>query len=43
MKVVRLTVRNTGERPRRLAAAFYAEWVLAASHSLNFVGLLKKN
>ena len=28
VKLVRLTVRNTGDRPRRLSATFYAEWVL---------------
>ena len=28
LKVVVLTVRNAGDRPRRLAATFYAEWVL---------------
>jgi cellobiose phosphorylase len=30
VKLVRLTVRNTGDRPRRLSATFYAEWVLGA-------------
>ena len=30
VKVVRLTVRNTGDRPRRLSATFYAEWVLGS-------------
>ena len=28
VKLVCLTVRNTGDRPRRLSATFYAEWVL---------------
>jgi cyclic beta-1,2-glucan synthetase len=28
VKVIRLRVRNGGSRPRRLSAAFYAEWVL---------------
>src|SRR6516225_3164173 len=28
VKIVRLRVRNTGTRPRRLSATFYAEWVL---------------
>src|SRR4029453_16266285 len=28
VKLVRLTVRNSGDRPRRLSATFYAEWVL---------------
>jgi cellobiose phosphorylase len=28
VKMVRLGVRNTGKRPRRLSATFYAEWVL---------------
>ena len=28
VKMVRLRVRNTGGRPRRLSATFYAEWVL---------------
>ncbi len=28
VKVVRLKVRNTGQAPRRLSAAYYAEWVL---------------
>ena len=28
VKMVRLGVRNTGRRPRRLSATFYAEWVL---------------
>ena len=28
VKMVRLRVRNTGSRPRRLSATFYAEWVL---------------
>jgi cellobiose phosphorylase len=28
IKMVRLRVRNTGSRPRRLSATFYAEWVL---------------
>jgi cellobiose phosphorylase len=31
VKVVRLSVRNTGDRPRRLSATFYAEWVLGTS------------
>ncbi len=30
VKLVRLTVRNTGDRPRRLSATFYAEWVLGS-------------
>jgi cellobiose phosphorylase len=28
VKLLCLTVRNTGDRPRRLSATFYAEWVL---------------
>ena len=28
VKLVCLTVRNDGDRPRRLSATFYAEWVL---------------
>ena len=28
VKLVCLTVRNTGDRPRRLSATYYAEWVL---------------
>ena len=28
VKLVCLTVRNNGDRPRRLSATFYAEWVL---------------
>jgi cellobiose phosphorylase len=28
VKVLRLTVRNDGDRPRRLSVAYYAEWVL---------------
>jgi cellobiose phosphorylase len=28
VKLLRLTVRNAGDRPRRLSATFYAEWVL---------------
>jgi cellobiose phosphorylase len=28
VKLLRLTVRNDGDRPRRLSATFYAEWVL---------------
>jgi cellobiose phosphorylase len=28
IKLLRLTVRNAGDRPRRLSATFYAEWVL---------------
>ncbi len=28
VKLVRLSVRNNGDRPRRLSATFYAEWVL---------------
>jgi cyclic beta-1,2-glucan synthetase len=28
VKLLRLQVRNLGDRPRRLSAAFYAEWVL---------------
>ena len=28
VKLVCLTVRNAGDRPRRLSATFYAEWVL---------------
>jgi cellobiose phosphorylase len=28
LKLVRLTVRNDGDRPRRLSATYYAEWVL---------------
>ena len=28
IKLVRLTVRNDGDRPRRLSATYYAEWVL---------------
>jgi cyclic beta-1,2-glucan synthetase len=28
VKIVRLTVRNTGQAPRRLSASYYAEWVL---------------
>ena len=28
VKLVCLSVRNTGDRPRRLSATFYAEWVL---------------
>ncbi|HXG11839.1 MAG TPA: glucoamylase family protein, partial [Gemmataceae bacterium] len=28
VKLIRLRVRNQGQRPRRLAAVFYAEWVL---------------
>jgi cellobiose phosphorylase len=28
VKMVRLRLRNTGSRPRRLSATFYAEWVL---------------
>ncbi|HEY1339176.1 MAG TPA: cyclic beta 1-2 glucan synthetase, partial [Bryobacteraceae bacterium] len=28
VKIVRLRVRNSGSRPRRLSATFYAEWVL---------------
>ena len=28
VKLVRLSVRNHGDRPRRLSATFYAEWVL---------------
>jgi cellobiose phosphorylase len=28
VKLVRLSVRNCGDRPRRLSATFYAEWVL---------------
>src|SRR5262249_30135737 len=28
VKIVSLTVRNTGDRPRRLTATYYAEWVL---------------
>jgi cellobiose phosphorylase len=31
VKLVRLRVRNTGDRPRRLSATFYAEWVLGTS------------
>ena len=30
VKLVCLTVRNAGDRPRRLSATFYAEWVLGA-------------
>ena len=30
IKLVCLTVRNVGERPRRLSATFYAEWVLGS-------------
>jgi cyclic beta-1,2-glucan synthetase len=30
VKMVRLRVRNTGTRPRRLSATFYAEWVLGS-------------
>ena len=30
--MIRLTVRNTGTRPRRLSATFYAEWVLGSLH-----------
>ncbi|MDE3160571.1 MAG: glycosyl transferase [Acidobacteriota bacterium] len=30
VKIVRLRVRNTGTRPRRLSATFYAEWVLGS-------------
>jgi cellobiose phosphorylase len=30
VKMVRLRVRNTGSRPRRLSATFYAEWVLGS-------------
>jgi cyclic beta-1,2-glucan synthetase len=28
VKILRLRLRNTGDRPRRLSAVFYAEWVL---------------
>src|SRR5262249_4650495 len=28
VKLLRLKVRNLGDQPRRLSAAFYAEWVL---------------
>jgi cellobiose phosphorylase len=31
VKVVRLTVENSGDRPRRLSATFYAEWVLGTA------------
>ncbi len=31
VKIYRLAVRNTDARPRRLSAAFYAEWVLGPS------------
>ena len=30
VKLVRLSVRNAGDRPRRLSATFYAEWVLGS-------------
>ena len=30
IKLLRLTVRNVGDRPRRLSATFYAEWVLGS-------------
>jgi cellobiose phosphorylase len=30
VKLLCLTVRNTGDRPRRLSATFYAEWVLGS-------------
>ena len=30
VKMVRLRLRNTGNRPRRLSATFYAEWVLGS-------------
>jgi cellobiose phosphorylase len=30
VKMVRLRVRNTGSRPRRLSVTFYAEWVLGS-------------
>src|SRR5439155_8553931 len=30
IKLIRLTVRNTESRPRRLSATFYAEWVLGS-------------
>ena len=30
VKIVQLSVRNTGDRPRRLTATYYAEWVLGA-------------
>jgi cellobiose phosphorylase len=30
VKLVRLTVRNDGDRPRRLSATYYAEWVLGS-------------
>ena len=30
VKLVRLSVRNAGARPRRLSATFYAEWVLGS-------------
>ena len=34
VKMVRLRVRNTGSRPRRLSATFYAEWVLGGFRDL---------
>jgi cellobiose phosphorylase len=33
IKLVCLTVRNTGDRPRRLSATFYAEWVLGTDRA----------
>jgi len=30
IKLLRLTVRNVGDQPRRLSATFYAEWVLGS-------------
>jgi cellobiose phosphorylase len=33
VKLVSLTVRNTGDRPRRLSATFYAEWVLGTDRA----------
>jgi cyclic beta-1,2-glucan synthetase len=34
VKLILLKVRNTGDRPRRLSATFYAEWVLGTSRDL---------
>ena len=34
VKVVRLRVTNRGDQPRRLAAAFYAEWVLGTTREV---------
>ncbi|MCA1686549.1 MAG: glycosyl transferase family 36, partial [Planctomycetia bacterium] len=31
VKLIRLRVNNSGDRPRRLSATFYAEWVLGAT------------